>query len=81
MHNRAHVEERARSRVKEFMDAFIETLGSDQCEELKNLYYDDSLEFCKCVKTVEMAAGVLEEKMAQYMAQDEALSMTEQARE
>ena len=74
IHTRAHAEELACSRVTEFVGAFIETLGSDLCEELKKKYYNEELECCKCVKTVEMAAEVLEAKMAKYMAEDEELA-------
>lgn len=79
IHTRAHAEELACSRVTEFVDAFIQTLGSDLCAELKKRYYDESLESCKCVKTVELAAGVLEEKMSKYMAQDEELAKEKKA--
>ncbi len=81
IHTRAHAEELACNRVTEFVEAFIETLGSDLCDELKKRYYDDSLECCKCIKTVKMAAGVLEEKMVKYMAEDEELAKIEKTAE
>lgn len=71
IHTRAHAEPLACNRVTEFVKAFRETLGSDLCDELKERYWDDSLEKCKCVKTVELAVQVLEKQMAKYMAEDE----------
>lgn len=81
IHTRAHAEELACSHVTEFVEAFIETLGSDICEELKKLYWNGEMESCKCVKTVELAAGVLEEKMEKYLAQDKELAKAEKPAE
>lgn len=71
---RAHAEKLACDRVKEFVNAFVETLGSDQCEALKKKYLDETLVIGRCVKTVELAAEVLEARMARYLAEDEALA-------
>ena len=63
---RAHQEEAARDHVRDFMEAFIEVLGSDLCDELKKKYWDGERESAKCLLTVEKAADLLEEKIAQY---------------
>lgn len=76
IHTRAHAEKQACDRVKAFVSAFVETLGSDLCDELKKNYLDETRESGRCVKTVELAAQVLEAQMARYLAEDEALAAT-----
>ena len=63
---RAHQEEAARDHVRDFMEAFIEVLGSDLCTELKERYWDDEGEAARCIRTVEMAADLLEQKITEY---------------
>lgn len=67
---RAHAEPKACDRVAAFMRAFLETLGSDICSELKEMYWDHE-NGRRCVKTVTLAAGVLQKQMDQYIAEDE----------
>ena len=72
IHTRAHAEELAQKRVEAFVKAFMEILGSDLCADLKEHYWDGALDRGRCRKTVELAAGVLEQKMEEYRAEDEA---------
>ena len=66
---KAHTEPKACDRVAAFMRAFIETLGSDICKELKDLYWDAE-NGRRCTKTVTMAAEVLQKQMDQYITED-----------
>ena len=65
----AHEEPKACRRVAEVVKAFIEVLGSDNCKELKAMYWNREM---RCQKTVEMASNLLQEKMDKFLAEDEA---------
>ena len=67
---RAHKEEEACGRVEEFVNYFIEQMGSDLCDELKDLYWKEEYGSKRCRDTVALAADVLEAKMAWYMCED-----------
>ena len=58
------------------MRAFLETLGSDICKELKEMYWDAE-NGRRCMKTVSLAADVLQKQMDQYIAEDEAAESRE----
>lgn len=73
---RAHAEPKACDRVAAFMRAFLETLGSDICKELKEMYWDAE-NGRRCMKTVSLAAEVLQKQMDQYIAEDEAAESRE----
>lgn len=76
----AHNEQKACDRVTAFVSAFQETLGSDICKELKDMYWDNETNK-HCIKTVTLAAGVLQKQMDKYIAEDEAEAKEEEAKE
>ena len=69
-HSRLHAEPKARAFIGEYVNSFIEVLGSDICSELKEKNIDRSLPTAKCRRTVEAAADLLEEKMQKYLAEE-----------
>ena len=70
-HSRMHAEPAAKEHIGEYVQSFIETLGSDICAELKEKYFDETLDRARCRRTVETAADLLEEKMNKYLSQEE----------
>ena len=70
IHERAHIDVKAQERVNEYVEAFIEVLGSDLCTELKEKYFDETLEKGRCMRTMGMAADILEKKMQKYELED-----------
>ena len=59
---KAHSSPQARAYCAQFARAFVDTLGSDQCEELKATYMQDDV---RCARAVELGAQVLEEVFGQ----------------
>lgn len=55
--DRAHATEGFGNMCEGLYDKFVRSLGNTVCEDLKKLYRNDEL---RCLKTVEMAADVLD---------------------
>jgi len=60
--NRAHATERFSETCADFVSCFIERLGSDQCNWLRDRYRRDDI---RCLKTIELAADVFSEFISQ----------------
>lgn len=60
---RAHVTEGFGDACTDLYDKFVRTLGNTVCEDLKKLYRNDEV---RCLKTVEMAADVLDSYIKEY---------------
>ena len=61
LHGRAHETEGFAPMCAEFVNRFEKKLGSTDCTELKGKYRTDE---ARCLKTVELAAELLEEYLA-----------------